>query len=1492
MNKGSVTETSFILPLRRFLAGVSLLLGLGLGLGMVLPVSASVTVVQSPLTQPPSIKPNIMLMLDDSGSMASSVMPDHPSNEDPDNGAITSTINGVYYNPNTQYDPPYTATAHPNASPPTATRYPAASFANAWLDGFNQTGSAYNLSTYGGQGSTGYLSNLPHFTHTFQVQSSGTFDSADPTCSAGGTVNFSDPNHPGSCSFADSQPADCPSGYTLSGTQCVVSGGIRTPDCGSSRRNPWVFNNQASSTTAGQCVQTTDPGCSSRNYHLAGNNDDWANAYCRRNGHADQPVDCDDNPGYTLDASGLEPYENDPGNLKYNQCYVTRGGSYPSCPSGYMLTTAGCTLPPATPNCANHPGYTYDPNSGMCNGTAYPTTVGTPGLACPDGYDSLFGAGTSGVQCRKTITAGGTIYRSLFVYAVQNSDGSFTRHFVGAASEDTSEDSGCARYYYGGGCKTTLPDPGYPGAGTCADITQNAATNLDTGENFPGGVPVNLCDDTDAARQNVANWFSYYHTRILMAKSGLMNAFATLDEDIRFGFGSINGNNDPEVPGTFVSGSTKMAQVAPFGDGTSDTRREEFWSWVDSESTGNNTPLRTALRDVGNYYKTQDQPWISGPGAPECAGKTGAEQTACENLLQLSCRQSYTILTTDGFWNNDSITLNGSDYQINGNSYNGDWDGGPSASSPVTHTDPNGVKYIYKAVAPYAGGLAASSESTLADIAMYFWLADLRPSLNDNVPTNSDDPAFWQHMTTFTVGLFPQDTQIPYKRTDTGASASTTPAAIFAWAKGGAAVPGFAWPQPKADSPNNIGDLVHAGLDGHGGFYAASDPDAFANGIRDALRRVAQNVGSGASLAANSTKLDTGTTTYQAIYFTGTWKGDLRAFAVNGNGTIATNATWTASAEMPAAANRTIKTCTGNCTGATVDADLSVDFKTSATFDSKNDLCADSTACGATEASDIINYLRGDASKEQSNGGPYRSRTTALGDIVDSQPVFAGAPDTNQYAGTSLLGSHTAFANNVTVRTRRKLLYVAANDGMLHAFNAESVDADTPPGTEMYAYMPKAVIKSGIKNLASQNYGETAAPHLYYNDGELAISDVQIGGNWKTVLVGTTGRGPAKAIYALDITDPANIKLLWERSAGDGQTNSNYIGEVVGKPVIARVTGGSWVALMGNGYNSSAGTPALLQFDITTGALSVYTTTGSANDGLSPPAVWISDATLNDNISTQAYAGDLQGNVWAFNLTATGGSGTTIYTAKDSSSNTQPITAGLIVAENPADRQVWVFFGTGSVLSTFDSTDGIETWYGLIVQGTDAVSSSSTRSDLKQRTIVAENAATATRLAARGISIATAGDMTGKKGWYIDLLSPGNTTGTGERMVTPNQFQGRSLIGTTRLPTASADPCNPSGSGWIMAIDPFTGSPSTKPFFDINQDGSFTDTAGGDVVTTADGQTYVAAGVGFGSIPNNPIFVGNTMLISFDNAKTGSVNTNPQGSGAAQRLSWRELITQ
>ncbi len=1106
-------------------------------------------------------------------------------------------------------------------------------------------------------------------------------------------------------------------------------------------------------------------------------------------------------------------------------------------------------------------------------------------MACASG-DALQTSGANSGKCQHN---SGTTKNPTYTYYAPN--------VPACDSGDTVNGSQCT--------KSTTTNKYYFTYTTGTKNTQNYVGVVGSCASLPDAQKA-VCDDSVSAQQNVANWFSYYRTRILMAKSGLMNAFATLDATFRVGFGSINGNNDGNLPSasgaTWTNGSNGnvMATVKPFGDGSSVTQKANFWKWVSSGKANSATPLQQALNAVGKYYQT-DQPWSGMSSDPDNGTAAGSSE--------LACRQSYTILTTDGFWNGSVPAGIGEQDSVDG---------------PGEIQGENGQKFAYKAQLPYADGSqtkaysakqsskaacqqqyksitgslngwsdgyysggrctfnytdAAGTQDTLADVAMKYWKTDLRPNTKNEVPTNVEDPAFWQHMTTFTLGMgfspvyYEGGPVIPMDQ-------------VFAWANGDSskAISGFAWPQPSSDDIANIADLAHAAVNGHGGFYSAKSPEDFANGLKEALKRAAERVGTGASLAANSTQLQTGTVAYQANYWTAKWKGDLKSLAVDSStGAIATSPTWTASTKLPTLASRNIMTFNPAATAGS----QFVAFKLGAgnalpALSTAQHTALGSVAGTATSEADLINYLRGDASKEQSNGGSYRNRDTPVGDIVNSQPVYVGAPNANQFYTESFTGS-TVFAKYASDQSGRAgTVYVAANDGMLHG-----VDAGT--GAEKFAYLPGAVITAGLGALASPDYGSAVA-HGFFNDGELTVADVYIGSpaGWKTVLVGSTGRGVAKAVYALDVTDPADVKFLWERSASDGLTNSSYIGQMSGKPVIAQTANGSWSVLMGNGYNSAAGKSALLQFELANGALHAHATTDTS--GLAAPAVWMDPS--GNGISTVAYAGDANGNVWSFTLNDSSGTSATatpdsdgvkIFVAKDASNKVQPITAGMLVGKDPATGNTWVFFGTGRYLSTTDLTDtSVQSWYGLIVQsGTSglAVTSGMTRSaNLVQRSITAE-AGNARAVTTLGEAAAADASITGKSGWYIDLKSP-IAGAEGERMVTPNQFQGNLLLGTTRIPKAS-DPCNPSGRGWILALDPFTGTNPSQPFFDLNGDGKV------DSNDTIDGKP--AAGIGFSSLPNNPIFVGSAMLTSFDNGSTSSTQT-ASSTGALQRVSWRELI--
>lgn len=1195
-----------------------------------------------------------------------------------------------------------------------------------------------------------------------------------------------------------------------------------------------------------------------------------------KNGFTDQTaaneVDVTEYPWKDGDYSGIKIYND---SYIYNTKFEAQAGvGYPAMPGcsndevldGGVCYTIATTYYPAIRIHDHGYNYHYECNAG----DEGPFWRGYYGYVCKKitktatddpVIQNTCRAGDTYDEGTKQCITGADATAYLFTYATDDGAGNYTQHYVGKSAID------CA----------------------VVEATESGAD----------------CDFSLDTQQNVANWFSYYRTRMLMAKSGLMNAFSNLDPTYRIGFGSINAKGSASIPTTpaaynfddyiYGGGSTTnpLAVVQPFGDGATGSWKAKFWDWIDKESPGGSTPLRKALAGVGEYFKTP-QPWETFAGEP-------GYQSGASNPV-LACRQSYTILTTDGFWNGSSPDV-----------------GNQDGSDGVSIQDPNGQGHKYIAAAPYTD----SHDNTLADVAMKFWKNDLQSGIDNEVPTNNADMAFWQHMVTFTLGMgfTPNDN-------DGNPIDTATVQSLLAWAQaddsadnGAAPKPASltwgGWPEPSSGSINNIADLVHAGVNGHGGFYSATDPVSFVTGIQKALDRASERVGSGSGVAANSTQLQSNSAVYQAIYHTVEWTGELRAFPITASGLSKTQS-WNAANMMPAAAERNIQTW--NPTTNTM-----VAFKNSASDTPPTGLsAAELTALGTDAANQakMVDWLRGSHADEQSQGGTLRNRTVILGDIVDSQPVYVGKVDPNEFSGRTFTGSGDVFATYANDKvTRLPRLYVASNDGMLHGFNADT-------GAETFAFLPAAVITHGVATTAQPDYGKPANPHQFFNDGQLTVADAYINSGWHTVLVGTTGRGAAKAVYALDVTDPANVTVLWEHSADDGDTNSDYIGQITGKPIIAQVVDAdgkdTWVVLIANGYNSTKDTAALLQFNLQTGTLHVHTAGTATGNGLATPAVWL--GTPSNGLSSVAYAGDLKGNVWKFSLlsygtdssgksTITGtpdSAGTLVYVAKDDNDNLQPITAGMLIGQDPDTSDLWLFFGTGRYLSSGDIADtSVQTWYGLDVEASTgspmtAVTSTSTRSDLAERKVIAQLAGstvtkdgkTIVTSPTRVVSLAPDLDpstpaIDGTSGWYMDLLAPTTYTPVGERMVIPTQFNGTMLLGTSIVPK-SDDLCNPSGTSWLNLIDPFTGTNPKSGGFDVNHDGVID---GNDLVTVtvtnADGTTttlkVVASGLGTNSMANSTSNVGQHGITSLTNGEL--LDNLIGGSGDnIKRVSWREMV--
>lgn len=862
---------------------------------------------------------------------------------------------------------------------------------------------------------------------------------------------------------------------------------------------------------------------------------------------------------------------------------------------------------------------------------------------------------------------------------------------------------------------------------------------------------------------NFATWYSYHRSRMKVAKAGASEALSQVGDNLRIGLDTINRNTDGipfDIPVGTDNGLFKGSN------------KTTWYELLHAAEGDNSTPLHRALQRAGNYFS---QAGNSGPWGPESSN-------------QISCRQNFAILTTDGFWNSTS-----------GFNSVGDADG--TAGGAITNSA--GKTYAYKVERPYYDNFvetnARTRGDTLADVAMHYWKRDLREDLENNVPDSFADPAFWQHMVTFGVSIGLKGRLNP--NTDLPAIANGTKH----------------WPDPinGGENADRIDDLWHASVNGRGDFLVASNTREFAQGLLEAFAIVAQRLGSASNVTANSTSFSSDTRVYQASYVSGKWSGELAAYDATSAG-VALMPAWKASVQIPVS-GRTILTWNG--TGGAA-------FPTAAQV---SQLDASDRITSPVNGADNAAYLMGVRSQERQNGGELRDRATVLGDIVNSSPMYVKESET---------------------------IFVGANDGMLHAFDALS-------GAELFAYVPGGINFSDLKSLSDTQYS-----HRYFVDGPVVVStSKQTPG--RNYLVGTLGRG-GKGLYGLDVTDPSrfrNSDVLWEMTSG------NNLGYVLGEPLIVTLNDGTRAVVFGNGVNSTSGKAVLYVVDIATGVVIEEIDTGVGGDnGLFAPRGWDDDG--NGTVD-YIYAGDLRGNLWKFDFATSNPQvalgGKPLFTTPTG----QPITAGLALAREPAPAgRRWVFVGTGSFMTSADITDAtVQSIYGLIDDGTDV-----RKSDLQMRDIVATAMVNGRFQRAFEPASSLPAD---RKGWYLDLDTPE----PGERVVSRPQVRGNVLLFSSLIPPTN-DTCEAGGKGFVNAIDVFTGTGLLEPYFDANGDGVVND----EDSLTEDGHRLPVGSMDLGvGMPTLPTIIDNLLVVGGSKGNMGQTVVNPQG-GQAQRISWREIL--
>ncbi len=530
----------------------------------------------------------------------------------------------------------------------------------------------------------------------------------------------------------------------------------------------------------------------------------------------------------------------------------------------------------------------------------------------------------------------------------------------------------------------------------------------------------------------------------------------------------------------------------------------------------------------------------------------------------------------------------------------------------------------------------------------------------------------------------------------------------------------------------------------------------------------------------------------------------------------------------------------------------------------------DTLYSGKFSSSELVNYLRGDASGEKRNSGNYRNRSKTLGMTVNSVPVYSA--DTGA-------------------------VYVAANDGMLHAFDAAT-------GREKFAYVPSTAITS------TNNLGLLASPdfsHRYFIDGNIAVSNKADNNGGANYLVGFMGRA-AKGLFGMEVNNTSlglrTDNMVWELGAND-----DNMGYLLGKPLFTKLQNGDQVIVFGNGYNSTNNN-AVLYVVWVNGSWSekLVAQNGSATapgtstqpNGLATPTL----VTDSNGRVQYAYAGDYLGNVWKFDLnnlgrgTGASGKASLVFkaTVTGDANKTQPITAPVTLSTNSASTDVavsnkqFLFFGTGSDLTASDvASTQKQSMYGLMYENSG--STTLLKANLRGRSIDATTGTDANGYSVRSLALPGSNDMNGKSGWYMDWSA--SSTSPSEKVTSAATVR----AGTTPYVVVSSNMVNrtacgtPNDIGYVNVMDAYHGGGLATSALDLNRNGSFTDET-----FSVSGVTKVISSINFGiGVVGQVSFSGNNVIAhGSDPGANGlgladAATKNPYAR-KLRRVSWREIV--
>jgi type IV pilus assembly protein PilY1 len=961
--------------------------------------------------------------------------------------------------------------------------------------------------------------------------------------------------------------------------------------------------------------------------------------------------------------------------------------------------------------------------------------------------------------------------------------------------------------------------------------------------------------------------------------------------------------SNPAIPGRLEDGRIRLAWQSMWGSALTlgatnsmkpfqGAHRTAFANFVKGLNPGNSTPSHKMYDTAYKYMRSPagiNSPWADNPGT-------------AQSTPYMACRRTYHVFMTDGGWNgtqNQSVGNADGVYKMLPDGLHA-FDPYPTAIPPLSGQQFN----VYK------DKFGNASLSTVSDFAFASWATDLQDGTNGtaNMPNNvrplirrpgvesfgtgsvqlqefwnpKNNPAIWQHMVNHTIGF------------GLGAikwlDVANKPIAPF-WdtvnddTYGGdyaKLVTGtVAWPDPinVLDIDGHPVELWHSAINGRGKFYPAKDANALQAAFSDILDNVILDSSSPVvSLAVNSTRITVGSVGYVAGYKGGEWSGSVKAYTINSAG-LDGAPLWD--------------------TSTILDTVLTPATRTIVTFDGTNGVpfqwaslpttapAAQRTALNGADnrGSERLDYLRGVRSSEGGAATDMRPRATAMGDIVNSNVLYVGRPR----SASSLPGYSTFAADNAA---RTPTIYVGANDGMLHAFDAST---GTNQGKETLAYVPQGVY-GDMANYTKQTYA-----HHYMVDGSPMIGDVLVSaGNWRTYLAGFLGAG-GKGYFVLNVTNPSQFSennaaalVVTDTTATTDPDVGQMFAQASKNPAIDyqsvqfnMMNNGRPALILGNGINSTNERPVLIiqYLDGNKELLKIVAsaTTGQTN-GLSN--VQVLDLN-NDGKADVAYAGDLLGNMWKFDLTSTNPSnwkvafsGAPLFTALSSTGTPQPITTAPVWIANPYGG-LQLGFGTGRNYTIGDRTDATEQTFYSVWDNTriNRTPTSVTFTEVAGNAITTGRSALVEQIMGTTVLTTYGGSSffnsnaaspvnytssttpapNNRRGWYMRF------TESKERAVlNPSWYSRNYVIIPTTIPatgtesnTESCSPIANGETGYLTVLDLINGSAPKKPIFDTNGGGmtgselvaNKISGVGGDSLRMTDGTTGESRTV---SLPGTP----------------------------------------